>query len=116
MGNPDYKPWKNYQGKQDWFGNTYDNPGNKDGSSDHYREELTFDEFDDEPWRETKQFGVDDKYEDEPLSKVMDAVKKYHNENGGTIYTQVDSDSGERVYVKGLHHVNATGVFEVVRK
>lgn len=39
-------------------------------------------------------------------------AKKHADENGGVVYTQVDSEvSDERVYSKGLHIVNRTGVW-----
>jgi hypothetical protein len=31
---------------------------------------------------------------------------KYAKKNGGEVYTMVDGDDGEIVYLKGLHYVN----------
>lgn len=52
-----------------------------------------------------KNKGFDD------LRKALSYVKK----NGGQIYTQVDSESGDRVYLRGNHFVNRTGQWLVVK-
>jgi hypothetical protein len=44
----------------------------------------------------------------------LHAFSKGLTGRGLGIYTQVDSDFGKRVYVKGLHYVNRTGVYAVV--
>lgn len=80
-----------------------------------YPEGLSFPAFDLMPWDFTKQFGVEDEYEDMPYHEVAKAVKKFATENGYQIYTQVDADNHDgEMYSMGLRFVNRTGVYEVV--
>lgn len=45
------------------------------------------------------------------LKRAVNAARRRH----GVIYTQVDSEtSSDRVYSKGLHYVNRTGVYAVL--
>ena len=72
-----------------------------------YPDELTLDEFDDLPWIESKQFGLD-------RQANIEEIKKYAEKTSGQIYTQVEGDQ-DRVYSKGLRFVNRTGIYEVVK-
>ena len=80
-------------------------------SQNEYPDELTLDEFDDLGFARTKQFGLDD---DRPNNEILKDVLDYQNKHGGIIYTQVDGDNGDRIYVKGTQTVNRTGLWEVV--
>ncbi len=44
----------------------------------------------------------------------LDAAKKHWGKIGGAIYTQVDGKH-DRVYSKGIHLVNRTGIYAVVQ-
>jgi len=77
-----------------------------------YPDELTMDEFDDTPWIFTKQFGLDD---DRDEKEIVEDVKRHADKIHGQIYSQVDGDSGERMYSKGLQVINSTGLYEVVK-
>ncbi|WP_202320376.1 hypothetical protein [Archaeoglobus neptunius] len=54
-------------------------------------------------------------FDDLELAKTFaDCLKKSLSEREVEIYTQVDDDRGDRVYVRGLQWVNRTGVYAVV--
>ncbi len=55
-------------------------------------------------------------YLDDDLEKAkafQKLLKESLDEIDSVIYTQVDTDSGDRVYLKGIHFVNRTGVYMV---
>jgi len=53
-------------------------------------------------------------FDDLEVAKTfMEAFKRGLSEREVEVYTQVDSDSGDRVYVRGIHFVNRTGVYLV---
>ncbi len=80
---------------------------------DKYPEELTFDEFDDIKWDFEKQFGLnDDRNLHEICKDALDLIKRNNGEY--VLYTQVDGDD-DRVYAKGNHFVNRTGIWWVVK-
>jgi len=79
-----------------------------------YPEELTFDQFDDIAWNFEQQFGLNDPRANRPiLEEAFNLIKKHNGEL--VLYTQVDGDSGERLYSKGHHLVNRTGIWWVVK-
>ena len=55
-----------------------------------------------------RQFGLDGE------GMRQDAVD-FAEKTGGEIYTQVDSARGI-IYERGLHYVNSTGIYHVVKK
>ena len=67
----------------------------------NYPEELTLDEFDDHHWDFVKI--------SEGGAKIDRLAKMYL----GMRYTQVDGEN-DRVYLRGVHVVNATGVYAFV--
>lgn len=77
---------------------------------ENYPEELTFDQFDKISWDYDQQFGLDDDKDMTPAE-----IEEFANKIGGKVYTQVDGEN-DRVYVKGLHKINRTGIYEVVRR
>lgn len=81
---------------------------------DKYPDELTFDEFDSIKWDFEKQFGLDD---DRPLRPILQEAFNLIKKNNGkfVLYTQVDGDDGDRIYEKGHHLVNRTGIWWVVK-
>ncbi len=108
---------KVYNDDKKSHGSSKGSPGNNDGSNESYRETLNMDQFDDMPWIESKQFGVDDKWEDESIADTAKAVQKYADKINGIVYTQIDNEDepGHISYERGMHLVNRTGVFEVVK-
>jgi hypothetical protein len=49
--------------------------------------------------------------------RIFEDLKKasgYAGKTGGQIYTQVDGDT-DRIYSKGIHYVNRTGIYAVVK-
>lgn len=66
-----------------------------------YPEELTLSEADNFSY--IKDF--------ENFKKAEEHAKKV----GGQVYTQIDNDYGDRVYVKGFRFVNRTGRYIVVK-
>ena len=55
---------------------------------------------------------------DELVSEVFDGLDKaieYVKEHGGQVYTQVDGEK-DRMYTRGVHVVNRTGMYAVVKK
>jgi len=80
-----------------------------------YPEELTLDEFDD--------LFVGQQFADDQLSgdtivveddkERIEAVKLFAKETNGVIYSQVDLESGERGYWKGID--SWIGIYEVVK-
>ncbi len=80
---------------------------------DKYPEELTFDQFDDIGWDFEQQFGLDDPRANSPIVReAFDLIKKHNGEL--VLYTQVDGEE-DRVYVRGHHVVNRTGIWWVVK-
>lgn len=79
-----------------------------------YPDTLTFDEFDSIKWDFEKQFGLND---DRPNTPILEEAIQLIRQNEGkmVLYTQVDGDDGERVYSKGNHIVNRTGIWWVVK-
>lgn len=79
-----------------------------------YPEQLTFDQFDDMVWDFEKQFGLND---DRSCRDICLSVFDYMKKRDGTyvLYTQIDGDSGDRVYSKGHHLCNRTGIWWVVK-
>jgi hypothetical protein len=65
-----------------------------------YPDELTFDQI--ECYKALRIF--------EDLKKA----KGYAEKTGGQIYTQVDGDT-DRIYSKGIHYVNRTGMYAVIK-
>ncbi len=79
-----------------------------------YPETLTFDQFDDIGWDYEQQFGLNDPRRNGII--VDEAVKLIRKSKQDLVlYTQVDGDSGERLYSRGHHLVNRTGIWWVVR-
>lgn len=57
-----------------------------------------------------------DQIEDSPTFYSLKEAIRNQAKFGGTIYTQVDSETDDSViYVKGIHIVNRTGIYAVVR-
>jgi len=81
---------------------------------DKYPEELTFDEFDSIKWDFEKQFGLND---DRPCGEICESIFDHMKKLDGSyvLYTQVDGDDGDRIYEKGNHLVNRTGIWWVVK-
>ena len=79
-----------------------------------YPEELTFDEFDSIKWDFEKEFGL---YDDRPNGSICLSVFNYMKKRDRTyvLYTQVDGDSGDRIYSRGHHLCNRTGIWWVVK-
>ena len=48
---------------------------------------------------------------DEPIDALHFAKEKH-----AVVYTEVDGDDGNRYLERGLHKVNRTGMYEVIRK
>lgn len=65
-----------------------------------YPDELTFNQI--ECYKALRIF--------EDLKKARDYAEK----TGGRIYTQVDGDT-DRIYSKGVHYVNRTGIYAVIK-
>jgi len=82
---------------------------------DKYPCTLTFDEFDDIVWDFEKQFGLDD---DRSLRDICQSVFDFMQKRDGTyvLYTQVDGDDGDRIYSRGHHLCNRTGIWWVVKR
>jgi len=79
-----------------------------------YPETLTFDQFDDIGWDYEKQFGLNDPRRNGIiLEEAVKIIRK--SKHDLVLYTQVDGDSGERLYSRGHHLVNRTGIWWVVR-
>jgi hypothetical protein len=76
-----------------------------------YPDELTFDQFDMLKWDDEKQFGLSD---DRALHEIAKDVRTYAQVTGGQIYTQIDGEE-DRVYARGMHLVNRTGIWWVVK-
>tara|TARA_R110002020_G_scaffold249934_1_gene464006 strand:- start:1775 stop:2026 length:252 start_codon:yes stop_codon:yes gene_type:complete len=80
-----------------------------------YPEELTLDEFDD--LFVGQQFASDYHQEDtiviEDSKERIEAVKLFAKQINGVIYSQVDLESGERGYHKGID--SWIGIYEVVK-
>ncbi len=75
-----------------------------------YPDELTLDEFDEMFYTgkaKARQFSLE-------KEASIEEVVQYAKKTGGQIYTQVDGDQ-DRMYSKGLHFVNRTGIYEVVK-
>lgn len=45
----------------------------------------------------------------------FDECQAHIKEYGGFLYTQVDGDDNERIYVRGNHWINRTGVYAVIK-
>lgn len=65
-----------------------------------YPDELTFDQI--ECYKALRIF--------EDLKKA----RGYAEKTSGQIYTQVDGDT-DRIYSKGIHYVNRTGMYAVIK-
>ena len=84
-----------------------------------YPEELTFDEFDDNPgdWKIWLQFA-DEKLDDSTVvikndRDRVEAVELIAQELGGVVYYQVDLESGERGYSRTPD--TWIGIYEIVK-
>jgi len=79
-----------------------------------YPDELTFDEFDAIRWDIEKQFGLEDDSSNNVIEQKAVKFIKLH-QHTLVLYTQVDGDSGDRIYAKGHHIVNRTGIWWAVK-
>ena len=96
--------------------------GAKTGSGDGYPESVPMDGdddgFDSAGLYLDRIVGTDhDEYEDATCDERAAAAERLAKDVGGAVYTQVDADGGGGgiSYEKGLHLVNRTGVYAVVR-
>jgi len=80
-----------------------------------YPEELTLDEFDDlfVGQQFADDFHQDDTIVIEDSKDRIEAVKLFAKETNGVIYSQVDLESGDRGYRKGID--SWIGIYEVVK-
>ena len=65
---------------------------------------------------EAEDFLWEDDYRiAETFDKPRDALD-FAKEKHAVVYTEVDGDDGKRYLERGLHRVNRTGMFEVIKK